>query len=100
MRTRGHRPQAAGVLVTWLMPIAFAVILVLLWRARRRALTEGTLTPLAEQRLILRGAFALTAALIVFNKVGSPQYMLWLAPIVLLAFGLWIARASFRRRNK
>ncbi|MBZ6373228.1 MAG: hypothetical protein LBE44_15430, partial [Microbacterium hominis] len=52
----GPGAQAAGVLVTWLMPIAFAVILVLLWRARRRALTEGTLTPLAEQRLILRGA--------------------------------------------
>jgi len=91
----GPGAQAAGVLVTWLMPIAFAVILVLLWRARRRALTEGTLTPLAEQRLILRGAFALTAALIVFNKVGSPQYMLWLAPIV--AVGLVIDRHAWSR---
>ena len=91
----GPGAQAAGVLVTWLMPIAFAVILVMLWRARRRALTEGTLTPLAEQRLILRGAFALTAALIVFNKVGSPQYMLWLAPIV--AVGLVIDRHAWSR---
>lgn len=91
----GPGAQAAGVLVTWLMPIAFAVILVLLWRARRRALTEGMLTPLAEQRLILRGAFALTAALIVFNKVGSPQYMLWLAPIV--AVGLVIDRHAWSR---
>lgn len=91
----GPGAQAAGVLVTLLMPIAFAVILVLLLRARRRALAEGTLTPLAEQRLIVRGAFALAAALIVFNKVGSPQYMLWLAPIV--AVGLLVDRRAWAR---
>lgn len=32
--------------------------------------------------------------------VSAVTLPLWLAPIVLLAFGLWIARASFRRRNK
>lgn len=32
--------------------------------------------------------------------VSAVTLPLWLAPIALLAFGLWIARASFRRRNK
>lgn len=91
----GPGAHAAGELVTWAMPIAFAVIIALLWRARRRALAGGTLTPVGEQRLVLRGAFALTAALIVFNKVGSPQYMLWLAPIV--AVGLAIDRRAWMR---
>jgi hypothetical protein len=75
----GPGATAAGVLVGYAMPIAFMVILVLLWRARRRALQEGAL-PHRQQHTILRGAFALTSALIVFSKVGSPQYMLWLAP--------------------
>ena len=39
-------------------------------------------------------SFALTAALIVFNKVGSPQFMTWLvAPIVL---GLVLDRRRWR----
>ena len=33
-------------------------------------------------RLLLLGALALVSAFIVFNKVGSPQYMLWLVPVV------------------
>ena len=32
--------------------------------------------------LLLSGALALTTAFVVFNKVGSPQFMVWLAPAV------------------
>lgn len=32
--------------------------------------------------------------------VSAATLPLWLAPIALLAFGIWLARASFRRRNK
>lgn len=91
----GPGAHLAGVLVGWAMPLAFVLIAVLLWRARNRTLRRGALTPLAEQRLILRGGFALTAALIVFNKVGSPQYMLWLTPIV--AVGLVVDRRAWTR---
>ncbi|WP_228495628.1 hypothetical protein [Microbacterium sp. VKM Ac-2870] len=89
----GPGATAAGVLVGYAMPVAFAVIVFLLWRARRRALQAGPLSLIGEQHLILRGAFALTSALIVFNKVGSPQYMLWLAPVV--AAGLFIDRKAW-----
>ncbi|MFT4051012.1 MAG: hypothetical protein QM677_02040 [Microbacterium sp.] len=91
----GPGAHLAGEVVGWLMPIAFAVIVVLLWRARRAASRRNRLTPRTEQRLILNGSFALTAALIVFNKVGSPQYMLWLAPIV--AVGLAVDRRAWSR---
>ena len=91
----GPGAHLAGEIVGWLMPVAFAVIAVLLWRARRFASRQGTLTPVVERNLILSGSFALTAALIVFNKVGSPQYMLWLAPIV--AVGLAVNRRAWMR---
>ncbi len=90
----GPGEQLAGQLVGVAMPIVFALILVLLWRARRAATAGGRLTPGFEQRLIVRGAFALAGALIVFNKVGSPQYMLWLAPIV--AVGLAVEPEAWR----
>lgn len=91
----GPGAQLAGDIVGWLMPIACVVALVLLWRARALAVREHRLTAHAEQQLILVGGFALTAAFIVFNKVGSPQYMLWLAPIV--AVGLAVDRHAWRR---
>ena len=47
-----------------------------------------------ESRLVLLGALTLTITLIVFNKVGSPQYVLWIAPVV--AAGLWADAAAFR----
>ncbi|MCT9819647.1 hypothetical protein N3K63_05025 [Microbacterium sp. W1N] len=91
----GPGAHAASDLVGLLMPIAVVGLVVLLWLARSRAQRAGLLTPDMEQRLILRGGFALTAALIVFNKVGSPQYMLWIAPIV--AVGLAVDYEGWRR---
>lgn len=35
-----------------------------------------------EVQLVLLGALTLTTTFVVFNKVGSPQYMLWIAPVV------------------
>jgi len=35
-------------------------------------------------QLLLVGSLALVGAFIIFNKVGSPQYMLWLAPVVIV----------------
>ncbi|KQO95838.1 glycosyltransferase 87 family protein [Leifsonia sp. Leaf264] len=64
---------------TGVMLAAVAVIAVLIgWAHRRRGASD------ADMRLFLTGALALATAFIVFDKVGSPQYMLWLAPIVVV----------------
>lgn len=94
----GHGALAAGVVVGWLMVLAFVAIAVLLVVARARSAAP-------EGRLVVLGAFALTAALIVFNKVGSPQYMLWLSPLVAVGVlldplrwrtpAIWMAVTSF-----
>lgn len=96
----GHGAMAAGTVVGWLMIVAFVAIALLLIRARMSWARSGAVgldprpTADAERGLVVLGAFALTAALIVFNKVGSPQYMLWLAPIV--AVGLLVDRDRWR----
>lgn len=96
----GHGAMAAGAVVGGLMIVAFIAIALLLVRSRmswsrgHAAGLEASETADAERRLVVLGAFALTAALIVFNKVGSPQYMLWLTPIV--AVGLLVDRKRWR----
>ena len=57
-----------------LLPLAILGIAVLLWRARSRPVDA-----------LLWGALALATVLIVVNKVGSPQYIGWLAPPIAVA---------------
>lgn len=101
----GHGAMAAGEIVGWLMIVAFVAIALLLVRARMTWVRGAARMDMAEGQLVVLGAFALTAALIVFNKVGSPQYMLWLAPIVTVGLlvdpqrwrtpAIWMAVTSF-----
>ncbi|MFT2817571.1 glycosyltransferase 87 family protein [Leifsonia sp. A12D58] len=70
----GPGADIAAAVMTPLMFIAVAGVLVLMLLANRRA---GDKTD-----LMLVGALALSSAFVVFNKVGSPQYMLWIAPVV------------------
>ncbi|GLJ80622.1 hypothetical protein GCM10017586_23050 [Microbacterium imperiale] len=101
----GHGAMAAGEIVGWLMIVAFVAIALLLIRARMTWVRGAARMDIAEGQLVVLGAFALTAALIVFNKVGSPQYMLWLAPIVTVGLlvdpqrwrtpAIWMAITSF-----
>lgn len=59
-----------------------AVTALLLW-ARRRAGTS-----VAVEAFVVRGALLVATCLIVFNKVGSPQFVGWLAPPVVVALAL------------
>lgn len=86
----GAGVQTAAAITTPLLTVATACLLVLGVVAMRRGVS-GT-------RLLPPLALAVTTALILFNKVGSPQFVGWLAvPIV---FGLVMSRteggASFR----
>ena len=64
----------AAAAMTPLMFLVVAVIFVLLVLALRRSRDN--------LQLLLMGALALVSTFVVLNKVGSPQYMLWIAPVV------------------
>ncbi|MBP3035978.1 DUF2029 domain-containing protein [Arthrobacter sp. zg-ZUI100] len=73
----------AALMMPLLAAAALAVVLLLIWALRRGA-NAG--------ELLISGSLALVAAFIVFNKVGSPQFMLWLGAVV--AVGLaWEGRS-------
>jgi len=78
---------AADVLGT-LFPFGLVAVAALLWW-RRRSFGEGFWAdPVAQRELVVRGALLLTLTMLVLNKVGSPQYMGWLAPPVAVALAL------------
>lgn len=81
---RGALGEPVAALMTPLLALAaVAVVVLLVWALRRGA---------DSRSLLITGSLALVSAFIVFNKVGSPQFMLWLGAVA--AVGLaWEGRA-------
>lgn len=82
----GDGTALASALSTPGMAIAFLVVAALGVRAMRRGVDPAILLPVLVLGLVL--------ALIVFNKVGSPQFICWLAAPVVL--GIVTTGARFR----
>ena len=76
--------------------LMFAVLLTIvgLLAIARFGVPGGPRPVVDETDLVLRGALALTCTFVVLNKVGSPQYMLWIAPVV--AVGLLLRPEEHR----
>ena len=74
---------AASLMTPVLAVVALAVVALGVIAVRRGASSVDVLAPLA---------LALVVSLIAFNKVGSPQFISWLAVPVIL--GLWMAHAG------
>jgi len=93
----GPGTQAAADVLGAVLPIAVLLTTALLWWRRRREGQHLWSDAAVRADFVVRGTFALTLVLIVANKVGSPQFISWLAPPVAaaLAFGLprWRATA-------
>lgn len=77
------------VMASLMQPLLLVAVLAaaaLLIRALRRGADRA--------RLVYAGSLLLTIVLIVFNKVGSPQFMIWLAPVIMV--GLLHDRVRWR----
>ena len=86
---RGTQPLRDFPLVVWL--VAAVVVVVLIVRGLRHGVRAGELDRTA---LFLAGSLTMVTAFIVFNKVGSPQFMVWLGPVI--AVGLVHDRRAWR----
>lgn len=74
----------------WLGPIQAGAVLITValgFLANRKAITQ-----VAQNNVIVWTAFTATMDLIFFNKVGSPQFMAWLAVPVVLGILLGVER--------
>ena len=78
--------ETAAVMTPVLVVAVIAVAALGVWATRRGARASQLLAPLA---------LALVTTLIAFNKVGSPQFISWLAVVVVL--GLGTRHAGFGR---
>jgi len=77
---RGNGTALAATLLGWALPVTVAALAWLTWRARGR---------LPVNELLAWSGLALSLALIVCNKVGSPQFMTWIAGPVALGLTGW-----------
>lgn len=84
---QGPGVATAAAVATPLLAVAALVLLGLGWLATRRGREPGEVLPPL--------ALALTVAMILVNKVGSPQFVTWLA--VPIAFGLVTAASGSGR---
>lgn len=88
-----------ATLLGGLFDLAIVAVVVLLWR-RRQTLGDRLWTDRGERHEVLvRGALVLTLAMLVFNKVLSPQYIGWLAGPVVVAVALGLPGWDRTRRT-
>ena len=71
----GPGASTAAFLMQPLLILAAVTAAVLLVRAMRRGAER--------EELFLEGSLMMVTAFIVFNKVGSPQFIIWLAPVII-----------------
>ncbi|KQO01733.1 hypothetical protein ASF21_09050 [Arthrobacter sp. Leaf234] len=74
MEVRGALSGVVGDLMTPLLVLTVLVVAAALAVALHRGAAAGS--------LLATGSLALVATLVVFNKVGSPQFMLWIAAVI------------------
>ena len=79
MQVDGPGSDVMSKLMQPLFAVAAVVVVVLIVRGLRHGLRAGGLDRTA---LFLAGSLTMVTAFIVFNKVGSPQFMVWLGPVI------------------
>lgn len=84
MEVRGALSGLVGDLMTPLLALTVVLVAAFLAVALHRGAPAGA--------LLATGSLALVSTLVVFNKVGSPQFMLWITAVI--AAGLVLDRAA------
>lgn len=94
----GPGTQGMADVLGGLFAVALAAAAVLLWWRRHRLGPRFWTSRDARGELLIRGALLVTLAMLAFNKVGSPQYIGWLAGPVAAALALGLP--GWRRTSR
>ncbi|PRZ08352.1 uncharacterized protein DUF2029 [Isoptericola sp. CG 20/1183] len=86
---QGTEARSVADALDWLLPLVVVVLAGLTWWAARRH-------PERAYEIVLLSAAAQLVALIVFNKVGSPQFVAWIGPPVAVALATLPAGRALR----
>ncbi|WP_269046831.1 glycosyltransferase 87 family protein [Paenarthrobacter sp. Z7-10] len=79
MQVDGPGTEVMSFLMQPLLILAALVVVVLIFWALHNGKRNGGTD---RTELLLAGSLTMVTAFVVFNKVGSPQFMVWLAPAV------------------
>ena len=79
MQVDGPGSEVMSKLMQPLLLLAALAVVWLILRGLHRGVNAGRLDRTA---LFLAGSLTMVTAFIVFNKVGSPQFMVWLGPVI------------------
>ena len=82
MQVDGPGTATMSVLMQPLLVLAALLVAGLAFWALHNGKQHKVAGGVDRTELLLAGALALAAAFVVFNKVGSPQFMVWLGPAV------------------
>ena len=82
MQVDGPGTATMSVLMQPLLVLAALLVAGLAFWALHNGKQHRVAGGVDRTELLLAGALALAAAFVVFNKVGSPQFMVWLGPAV------------------
>ncbi len=86
---QGSGARSVADALDWILPLAVVALAALTWWAARRR-------PERAYEIVLLSSAAQLVALIVFNKVGSPQFVAWIGPPVAVALATLPAGRALR----
>ena len=78
-----HTPEMGGAVPSYIATVSTYVLVAIVLAIAVLIVVQGQ-RDIDGTQLMLTGALSLVSTLVVFNKVGEPQFVLWLLPVVVV----------------
>jgi hypothetical protein len=82
----GYGAHTLGLAATVLLPVVLAILGLLCYWARHMGM-----------RALVLASYCLIYSMVIFNKVGSPQFQTWIAPAIVVGLAMGLDKKVWRR---